>query len=207
MSQRDFGSVWVDRAAEVANQVAGYVLAQPPTLGSSRLICVDGRAGAGKTTLGRALHAVASTTGSARLLHMDDMYAGWSGLGEVSGRVERDLIGPLRDDRPGRYRRYDWHLGRFAEWCTVGPVDVLVLEGVGSGARSYSSCITALAWVEAPREVRLARGVERDGQEVLPRWLAWMADEDGLFGREDTQARADVVVDGTGRGADAVRFR
>ena len=189
---------WEDRAAQVAEQLVGGVLAKQPTLGSTRLVCVDGRAGAGKTTLGEALHAIAVSAGTTRLLHMDDMYAGWSGLDDVSGAVERDLIGPLREDRQGGYRRYDWHRGRFAEWCPVDPVDVLILEGVGSGSTSYASCITALVWVEAPRAVRLQRGIERDGQAVLPRWLAWMQDEDGLFERERTEARSDVVVDSTG---------
>ena len=187
-----------DRAAKVADQLVGHVLAKQPRLGSTRLVCVDGRAGAGKTTLGQALHTVAVPAGTTRLLHMDDIYKGWSGLDDVSGSVERDLIGPLREDRQGGYRRYDWHLGRFAEWCTVDPVDVLILEGVGSGSQCYSSCITTLVWVQAPRAVRLQRGVERDGQAVLPRWLAWMQDEDRLFEREHTEARADVVVDGTG---------
>ncbi|MDQ3616872.1 MAG: hypothetical protein M3393_09655 [Actinomycetota bacterium] len=190
-------TAWEQHVTGVASRIVEILAGRRPTLGSTRLVCVDGRAGSGKTTLGRALRSDAERRGSTRLLHMDDMYEGWSGLGEVSARVERDLLDPLASGRPGRYQRYDWEGERFADWHTVHPVDFLVLEGVASGALSVAVRATALVWVEAPRELRLARGVERDGTAVLPRWLTWMEEEDALFEREDTRARADVEVDGS----------
>ena len=86
------------------------------------------------------------------------------------------------------------------------PVDLLVVEGVGSADSSYDDAITSLVWVEAPRELRVARGVGRDGEAVLPQWLRWMEDEDALFARERTRAQADAVVDGTGESDRAVVF-
>lgn len=200
-------AAWERRVAEIAEQLVGFVVERRPTLGTIRLVCVDGRAGSGKTTFGEAFVAAAAPHGTTRLLHMDDMYAGWSGLGAVSERIKDDLMDPLRDDLPGGYRRYDWQLERFAEWCTVEPVDFLVLEGVGSGALCYAGLVTTLIWVEAPRELRLARGVERDGAAVLPRWLAWMDDEEALFARENTPARADATVDGVGADTTGLHFR
>ncbi|HET6624914.1 MAG TPA: 4-amino-4-deoxy-L-arabinose transferase [Nocardioidaceae bacterium] len=198
---------WERRVGDIADLLVWTTSGKPPTLGSTRLVCVDGRAGSGKTTLGKALRDAAVRLGSARLLHMDDMYEGWSGLGDaLTARIDQDLLGPLREDRPGRYRRYDWASGRFAEWHTVDPVDLLVLEGVGSAGSSYADAVTTLVWVEAPRELRIERGVARDGRAVLPRWLQWMDDEDVLFARERTRQRADVVVDGTGEGDRAVVF-
>lgn len=191
-------TLWEDRVCEIADQLTAFTFARPPSLGSTRLVCVDGRAGAGKTTLGDALAGSGVSCGSVALLHMDDMYAGWSGLGDVSPRIQSGIVDPLTDDRPGRYQRYDWHLGSFAEWHTVEPVDLLVLEGVGSGALTYTRSITTLVWVEAPRELCLARGMERDGEQVLPYWLSWMDQEDELFVREGTRARAHVIVDGSG---------
>lgn len=190
---------WERQVADIAELLAWLTFEKQPTLGSTRLVCVDGRAGSGKTTLGHALHAAAAELGSATLLHMDDMYAGWSGLGpDLGARIATNLMEPLRADKPGRYQRYDWVREEFAEWHTVDPVDTLVLEGVGAGASAYDDAITTLVWVEAPRELRVARGLARDGEEVLPKWLAWMHDEDVLFARERTRQRATVVVDGTG---------
>lgn len=195
-------SAWESRVDDLATSLVRRTLRQAPTLGGTRLLCVDGRAGAGKTTLGNALARAAPASCTTTLLHMDDLYEGWSGLAAVAGRVERDLVRPLAQDRPGGYRRYDWHRGAFAEWVPVDPVDLLVLEGVGSGAAAYRDHITTLVWVEAPRELRVARGRARDGEAVLPYWLAWMADEDALFARERTRERADVAVDGSDRPGD-----
>jgi hypothetical protein len=83
-------------------------------------------------------------------------------------------------------------------------VDLLVVEGVGSGASSYSSWVTTLVWVDAPRDLGLMRSVARDGESVRPQLLRWIEDEDALFVREHTRDRADLVVDGTGEADHAV---
>ena len=197
-TELDAENPWHARVIEVAGTVVDRTRRAAPTLGSNRLVCIDGRAGSGKSTLGRAVHAVASTFGSSYLIHLDDLLDGWSGLARVSRTLDRDVLTPLRDGRPGRYRRYDWVLERFAEAHLVEPVEILVVEGVGSGAASYSSSTTTLVWVDAPGELRLARGMARDGEAMRPRWLQWMADEDALFQRERTRERADVIVDGSG---------
>ena len=188
----------------VAGLVVRRTLERPATLGRTRLVCVDGPAGSGKSTLGAAVARAAAGHGSALLLHMDDMYEGWDGLADALPRVGAGIVDPLRSGRPGRYHRYDWHAGRFAEAHDVEPVDVLVIEGVGSGAAAYADAITTLVWVEAPEELRVARGIERDGEEQLAHWLAWMADEAAVHARDRTRERADVLVDGTGAAAPVV---
>jgi hypothetical protein len=55
-----------------------------------------------------------------------------------------------------------------------------------------------LAWVEAPADLRLRRGLERDGAAMADHWRQWAVDEQALFRREATAERADLLVDGTG---------
>jgi uridine kinase len=177
-----------------AADVARRLLARPPTLGSGRLVCVDGPAGAGKTTL--AADLLEHLPGlSVALLHMDDVYDGWAGLDAGIGTVATSVVEPLRSGRPGRYRRYDWHAGRFAEEHVVPPADVLVVEGVGSGAAAYQDAVTCLVWVDAPADVRLERAVARDGEQLREHWDAWRALEETVFVRERTRQRADLVVE------------
>jgi uridine kinase len=73
---------------------------------------------------------------------------------------------------------------------------VLVVEGCGSARRAADAVAVLRIWVEAPDDVRLARGIERDGEELRDEWLAWMADERAHFAVERTRERADVRVDG-----------
>jgi uridine kinase len=182
-----------------AGEVLALALDRPARLGTSarpvRLVCVDGPAGSGKTTMAADVEAAATARHvSARVVHMDDLYAGWGGLAAAPGTVARDLVGPLREGRPGGYRRYDWVTARFAEWVEVPPVPLLVLEGVGSGSPAYADAVTLLVWVEAPQEVRLARGVARDGERLRRRWEAWQSDEERHFARASTRDRADMII-------------
>ena len=174
--------------------VLSLVEARPPTLGDGRLLCVDGPAGSGKTTLAGA---VAARRPEARVIHMDDLYDGWDGLPRVTAPLA-GLLRPLARGEAGSYRRYDWYAGRFAETVTVPPGPLLVLEGVGSGSRAHADLITVLAWVQVAPDLRLRRGLERDGIALADRWRQWTLDEDLLFRREGTAERADLLVDGTG---------
>ena len=126
---------------------------------------------------------------------MDDLYPGWSGLPEVDAQLD-DLLRPLAEDRPGSYRRYDWVAGEFAERVVVDPAPLLVLEGVGCGASRFADLVTVLVWVEAPDDLRMERGIARDGDAFAPHWEQWAVDEAEVFARERTRERADVRIDG-----------
>jgi uridine kinase len=184
----------------LAADVMTSVLAHPSTLGRGRLICVDGPAGSGKTTLAGALRRAARdllpSGGTVALVHMDNVYAGWSGLETGMATVATSVVEPLRHGRAGRYRRFDWHAMAFAEERAVDTVDVLVVEGVGSASAAYDDAITCLVWVETPSDVRLDRGLARDGERLRDHWLLWREAEEAMFARERTRERADVVVDG-----------
>lgn len=55
-----------------------------------------------------------------------------------------------------------------------------------------------VVYVTAPEEVRLARGLARDGEAMRAEWVAFMADERALEERHRTRERADVVIDEVG---------
>lgn len=165
-----------------------------PTLGSGRLICIDGPGGSGKTTLAAM---IAELHHGACVVHMDDLYDGWSGLHDVGAQLA-SILAPLTRGEAGTYRRYDWDAQRYAETVSVPPGPLLVLEGVGSALRSHAHLATVTVWVSVPAELRLRRGLERDGLALRDQWHQWMREEDLIFAREAVEQRADVLVDGTG---------
>jgi uridine kinase len=173
-----------------AAEVLAEALSRPATLGNGRLICLDGPAGAGKTTLA----AQVGEAGRALVVHMDDLYPGWNGLFDVDRRV-LELLAPLAEGSTGYYRRWDWTDGEYRETHHVDPAPLLVLEGVGSGNRAWSDLVTTLVWVEASPDVCLARGLERDGEDQRGLWENWKRDEARLFTEQGTRARADLVVE------------
>jgi uridine kinase len=128
------------------------------------------------------------------------VYDGWDGLPDAGRRVQEQVVGPLAEERPAAYSRYDWHQGRFDGSVVMPVVDVLVLEGVGSADPLYADRTSLVVWVWAPDELRLSRGIARDGVELEGHLRRWMRDEQELHERHRTAERADVVVDGrTGR--------
>lgn len=176
---------------DVARQVADRVLAAPPTLGTGRLVCLDGPGGSGKTTLSAALAAVVP---DAQVVHCDELLRGWHGLPGLASTIE-ELVAPLAAGRSGRWRRWDWLADGWAELHEVTPGGLLVLEGVGSWSPAIADLVGVLVWVEVTSAVRLERGLARDGEQMRPRWEQWRRDEDDLFARLDTRAHADLVID------------
>lgn len=184
---------WQRRVDDVADLVLGATLTSPPTLGAGRLVCVDGPAGAGKSTLGAAVVAIAATEASAGLLHVDDILDGWSGLPKVGAEIG-GLLEPLAGGKPARYRSYDWVAQQRGTWATVPPVDLLCLEGVGAWSRGFADLVTTLVWVDLPEGLRRTRAARRD--QDLAWWDDWAEQERSLHRREGTRARADVLVEG-----------
>ena len=173
-----------------ATRVVQHALSRPPTLGAGRLVCVDGPAGSGKTSLAAA---VARRT-DAQVVHMDDLYGGWDGLLWVAGTGGAAAAPAGRGVSTVRGSGTTGTPARFAEWHQVRPGGLLLLEGVGSGGRAWAGLTTTLVYVEAPRSVRLRRGLERDGDEQAEHWRRFMVQEDLLLSRERTRARAQLVV-------------
>jgi hypothetical protein len=179
--------------------LAERLRAAPARLGSTRLVCVDGPAGSGKTTFaGRLAEALGP---DAAVVHLEDLYAGWTITGAVS-RLCAGVLRPVSEGGEGAFHAYDWNARRFTPAPTSVPAaPVLLVEGCGSGARALDPWRSLLVWVEAPPPLRVARGLARDGEELETDWLRWQATEVAEFAREGTRARADLRVDGTAEGS------
>jgi hypothetical protein len=178
-----------DRRVESFRSLAESILARP---GGVRLVAVDGYGGAGKSTFAARL---AAALGGAAVVYTDDFATGEPDV-EWWPRLEREVIVPLSAGEPARYRRWDWQAKRLAEWHTVEAMPAVVIEGVSSARRAAADRLTCAIWIDAPAELRLQRGLERDGRDARPSWDAWMAEEDAHFAEDGTRARCELVIDG-----------
>ena len=174
--------------------LAARVRAEPARLGAVRLVCVDGPAGSGKTTFaGWLTDALGEGAG---LVHLEDLYAGWTLTG-AAARLSAGVLRPMAEGRPGVHHRYDWAAGCFGdEPVSVAVPRVLVVEGCGSSPRALDPWTTLRIWVEAPAPLRLSRGLARDGDDLAAHWHRWQRTEARYFAADRTRARADVRVDG-----------
>lgn len=183
--------------AALVETIAGLV----PRHSTTAVVAIDGPSGSGKSTLAQQLADALAFDGSAgrrvAVLHLDDLLPGWDGLAEVVPNLLRWVLQPLGTGRPARYQRYDWEADHFAEWHQLPVVEVLIVEGVGSGAREAAPWLDLLLWIQAPRAIRFDRGIARDGPAYLPNWERWAIQEAAMFAREQTLERADIRVDGT----------
>jgi hypothetical protein len=71
---------------------------------------------------------------------------------------------------------------------------VVVAEGVTVTRGEAAGRLAYRAWVEAALEVRLRRGLERDGESQRRLWLDWQRQEDEFFAADKSERRADLIV-------------
>lgn len=168
------------------------------------LVGIDGRGGSGKSTLARSLGRLIE--GSV-LIEFDDFYRPSatrlaSDDPDIGGNFEwrrlRDqVLMPLSQNKEARYQRYDWDTDSMAEWHTVSAQGVVVIEGNYSTRDELRDFYDFRAWVQAPDEIRLARGVERGGENTRDQWLnEWLPEEERYLAAQEPGRSADLVVDG-----------
>jgi uridine kinase len=177
--------------------LAREVMRRPARLGPVRLVAVDGGSGAGKTTFADRL-AVALRRAGARteVVHTDDLLDGWRDQFTFWPRLRDGVLEPLARGAPGRYRRYDWLAGRFAEEREVPVPDVLIIEGGGVARTDVRPRLTLAVFLTADPALRLARVLARDGAAIEPELVRWMAAEESHFALEATPEWVDVLIDG-----------
>ncbi|NHI16926.1 hypothetical protein [Microbacterium excoecariae] len=154
--------------AAAADRLAAFLAPGP-----FRLV-IDGRSGAGKTTLARAV----ATARGARLVSLDEFYPGWGGLARATPVAARILT----DHAAGRaatYRRWDWARGEYeTRERRVDPGEPLVVEGCGSLSPAAARAATCAVWLDADAHARRDRALARDGDGFRPFWDMWAAQED-----------------------------
>ncbi|MCA0983461.1 AAA family ATPase [Halobacillus yeomjeoni] len=178
-----------------------------PRKQSTLLIGIDGCGGSGKSTFANKLKEKCPNV---TVVHMDDFYLPSSqhlktdrkqnpiGAEFDWERILNQVLEPISQDKEGYYQRYDWEADDLSEWHTVPVGGIVLIEGVYSLRNELANRYDLKIWVECPRETRLFRGIERDGEEAREMWENnWMVSEDMYVEEQKPNEKADFIVNGT----------
>ncbi|BCW80435.1 aminodeoxychorismate synthase component I [Arthrobacter sp. NicSoilC5] len=158
------------------------------------IIAVDGRSGAGKTTLAVELAARLRAHHKVSLFHLEDIYPGWDGLAAGVERYVSTVLAPLSRGEAATWTSWDWENHYDGESRVTLPAEIVIVEGVGAAAEAARPMLGAVIWAESPDDVRRTRALGRDGETYEPYWDQWAAQEEEWLGRDDVPAHADLRV-------------
>ncbi|KEP76092.1 aminobenzoate synthetase [Microbacterium sp. SUBG005] len=161
---------------------------------SNAAVVVDGRSGAGKSSLARRLVSVWPGHGRVQLVALDDVYPGWDGLAEGVEYARETILLPHARGLLGVWERWDWEVGARAEAYAVDPSLPLVVEGAGILTPEVARLADLSVWVEAPDASRRDRALARDGDTYRPHWQRWARQEDAHIEAHSPAERADLRV-------------
>lgn len=170
------------------------ILAASPVNGI-KLVGIDGPSGSGKSTFARALAPLLD----APVIEIDD-FVSWGNFSGWWPRFERQVLDPLSKGQAAHYQGRDWERDEFGDslqgWMSVPWNPIILVEGVTCTRRASVGRLAYNVWLDARKDERLRRGMERDGEDHRKLWVDWMREEELFFAADDTRSRSDLVVPG-----------
>ncbi len=169
------------------------------------IIGIDGGGGSGKTTLATK---IASTIQNAQIVHMDDFYKkkehreiaslsnAPSGYEYDIDRLIKQIILPILFNKTAYYQKYDWDKDCLGDCEEIKTPSILLIEGCYATINQLRHYYQLNIFVDCDKNLRLKRGLERDGESALHFWINWMAGEDKYFVEQKIKERADFVLNG-----------
>ncbi|SER25087.1 chorismate-binding protein [Arthrobacter sp. OV608] len=158
------------------------------------IIAIDGRSGAGKTTLAIELAAQLRAHHKVSLFHLEDIYPGWNGLLAGIDRYVATVLEPLSLGGAATWTSWDWERHYDGDSRVTLPAEIVIVEGVGAAAAAARPLLSAVIWADSPDDIRRTRALERDGGTYEPYWDQWAAQEEEWLRGDHVPEHADVRV-------------
>ena len=158
------------------------------------LLAIDGYGGSGKTTLARAIQL--NFPGSA-IITLDD-FATDTTSGADRNRFISHVLMPLSEGKDARYQRFNWREKILADWITVEPKGLIIIEGVSVLGEDFNSYYDLRVWIDCPFDIASQRMKERDKNMHNPTYFNVWEKEDAEYGKTEPWKRADLIVDARG---------
>ena len=158
------------------------------------LIAIDGRAGAGKTTLAASFFEELSADKTVAVIHMDDLYDGWeNALSERLTQTLESIVKSHQSKVAIEIDIFNWQSMSFDSKRVIHPVDILILEGVGAGQKVVRDAGATLYWLDIDAEVGIQRVLNRDGNQIASQMKQWQIAQEIHFLRDKTRENAEHI--------------
>ena len=158
------------------------------------LIAIDGRAGAGKTTLAASFYEELSADKTVAVNHMDDLYDGWeNALSEHLTQTLESIVKSHQSKVAFEIDIFNWKSMSFDSKRVINPVDILILEGVGAGQKVVRDAAATLYWLDIDAEVGIQRVLNRDGNQIASQMKQWQIAQEIHFLRDKTRENAEHI--------------
>ena len=158
------------------------------------LIAIDGRAGAGKTTLAARFFDKLSVDKTVEVIHMDDLYDGWeNALDEGLTKTLESIVNAHNNNVSIKIDIFNWESMSFDSKRVINPVDLLILEGVGAGQKVVRDAGATLYWLDIDAEVGIQRVLNRDGNQIASQMKQWQISQEIHFMRDKTRENAEHI--------------
>jgi uridine kinase len=162
------------------------------------IIAVDGPGGSGKSFF-------VDHIDDYDVVHFDDFYLPVSDP-EIIGsnfdwqRLQTEVLLPYKRNKKCNYQIYNWITNSLDSRKKITGKKYLFIEDVTSGRLELRDYLNFIIFVDAPGEITLKRGIERDGEKIRDQWLNdWHPRENNYFesSLHRTKLISDLVIDGT----------
>ncbi len=188
---------------EVIDKISKLMLSKTSLDNACVIIGVDGPGGSGKSTLANQI----AERFDATLIHSDDFYkdqdktsAKHNSDQVVSDKFDWNLLEEIvfNNAKPGniiKYRPYSWDINGLLPEINFKIKKILIIEGIYALQDRFLDKYDFKIWVEVPQEVRLERGVKRDGEHMREAWeVIWLPQDKRYFDSHRPDLKADVII-------------
>ena len=170
---------------------------------SKYAIAIDGLGGSGKSTLADELSGYVN---NAIIIRMDDFYKTkemrnkLNSKEDIGGyfdweRLEKQILIPFAEDRSSKYQKYNWLNDKLCNSGNIQKSKNIIVEGIYSNRTELSKYYNIKIWIECPEDIRLSRGIARDGKEMKEYWQnVWVIQEKRYYEEHKPYLRADIIL-------------